>query len=245
MVNGSVLNPSVRGAGALIILPTLNESENLADMVAAVFAVASSCEILIVDDASADGTGAIADELATADPRVHVLHRTTEFGLGPAYVAAFRWALDHSCSHVVQMDVDFSHRPEHLPAFFAAIADADLVLGSRYIPGGRTEGWAPYRLALSRGGNLYARTVLGLDPQDLTGGFKCFRKTTLAGIDLGGISSVGYGFQIEVTARVLAAGFRVREIPIVFPDRTRGVSKMSLRTLGEALIGVWKFRRRR
>lgn len=249
MVNGDVSTASVidrtTGAGALIILPTLNERENLAEIVASVLQTAPAAEILIVDDQSQDGTAEVADSLAKADPRVHVEHRTSRFGLGPAYVHGFQWALRHPCKAVVQMDADFSHRPEHLSAFFEAIAEADLVLGSRYVPGGKTEGWAPHRLALSRGGNLYAKTVLGLHPRDLTGGFKCFRKETLAAIDLGAVTSVGYGFQIEVTARVLKAGFRVVEIPITFPDRTRGTSKMSLRTVGEALLGVWSFRQLR
>ncbi|MBM4372642.1 MAG: polyprenol monophosphomannose synthase, partial [Deltaproteobacteria bacterium] len=229
----------------LIIVPTYNERENLPALVDAVFRQVPAAEILVVDDGSPDGTGLVADGLAASDPRVHVLHRGVKEGLGRAYVAGFRWALERDFAFVFEMDCDFSHRPEHLPEFLEAIRDADLVLGSRRVPGGGTRGWTLRRKLISWGGSAYARAVLGLPYRDLTGGFKCFRREVLEALDLDGLLSYGYCFQIELTWRAHLAGFRIREIPIVFPDRTRGQSKMSGAIFREALVTVWALRRSR
>lgn len=231
------------GAGALVVLPTYNEALNLPLIVPAVLAVLPAAHVLVVDDLSPDGTGALADALALADPRVHVLHRAGPRGLGPAYLAGFRWALERPYTHIFEMDADGSHPPRYLPAMLAAAREHDLVLGCRYMPGGGIEGWGPHRLALSRGGNLYARGVLGLPYRDLTGGFKCFRREVLEAIDLEAVRSQGYGFQIELTWRAWQRGFRIGEVPIIFPDRERGESKMSLNIAWEALVGVWRLRR--
>ncbi len=231
------------GAGALVVLPTYNEALNLPLIVPAVLTVLPAAHVLVVDDLSPDGTGALADALALADARVHVLHRAGPRGLGPAYLAGFRWALERPYTHIFEMDADGSHPPRYLPAMLAAAREHDLVLGCRYMQGGGIEGWGPHRLALSRGGNLYARGVLGLPYRDLTGGFKCFRREVLEAIDLEAVRSQGYGFQIELTWRAWQRGFRIGEVPIVFPDRERGESKMSLNIAWEALVGVWRLRR--
>jgi dolichol-phosphate mannosyltransferase len=231
------------GAGALIVVPTYNERENLPLLLGQIFQQLSQVQVLVVDDNSPDGTGVLADELAAQDPRIHVLHREGKQGLGKAYVAGFKWALERDFQFVFEMDCDFSHRPEHLPEFLKAVQDADLVLGSRYVPGGGTQGWGLSRKIISGGGNLYARTVLGLPYRDLTGGFKCFRRTVLEAIDLDHLLSTGYCFQIELTTRAHARGFRVREIPILFPDRERGASKMSGGIFKEAFLTVWKLRK--
>src|SRR5512137_1762469 len=213
-------------------------------MVAAVLASAPSCDVLVVDDNSPDGTGRIADELAAADPRVHVLHRAGKEGLGKAYLAAFAWALARDYGLVLEMDCDFSHDPKYLPGMLAAAEEADLVLGSRYVPGGGTVNWGAMRKVISRGGSLYARTILGLSVRDLTGGFKCFRREVLEGIDLPSVQCSGYAFQIELTYRAVRRGFRVKEVPIVFVDRRVGQSKMSRRIVLEALGKVWSIRGR-
>lgn len=228
---------------ALVCLPTYDEAENLRPMVAAILAAAPQVEILVVDDDSPDGTGRIADALAAADPRVHVLHRAAREGLGRAYLAAFAWALARDYGLVLEMDCDFSHDPKRLPAMLAAAAEADLVLGSRYVPGGGTVNWGLGRRLLSRGGSLYARAVLGLSIRDLTGGFKCFRREVLEAVDLGSVRAVGYAFQVELTLRAVRSGFRVEEIPIVFEDRRVGRSKMSRRIVVEAVGRVWAIRR--
>jgi dolichol-phosphate mannosyltransferase len=227
---------------ALVCLPTYNEAENLRPMVAAVLASVPSVEILVVDDNSPDGTGRIADELAAADPRVHVLHRAGKEGLGRAYLAAFAWALARDHGLILEMDCDFSHDPKYLPAMLAAAEQADLILGSRYVEGGGTVNWGAMRKVISRGGSLYARTILGLSVRDLTGGFKCFRREVLEGIDLATVQCTGYAFQIELTYRAVRRGFRVKEIPIVFEDRRVGHSKMSRRILLEAVRKVWSIR---
>lgn len=227
---------------ALICLPTYNEAENLPLMVEAIFAVVPDIEILVIDDGSPDGTGAVADGIAARDGRVHVLHRTAKEGLGRAYIAGFRWALARDYQLIFEMDCDFSHQPKYLPAFLAKARDADLVLGSRYIPGGGTEGWSAHRRLLSRGGNTYARLILGLPYRDLTGGFKCFRREVLQALPLDAIMGGGYVFQIELTWRTVQAGFRVAEVPIVFPDRVRGESKMHGAIVLEAVKNVWKLR---
>jgi dolichol-phosphate mannosyltransferase len=214
---------------AWIVLPTYCEAENLERVVAGVRAAApDGTRVLVVDDASPDGTGAIADRLAAADAGVAVLHRTRRHGLGPAYVAGFAHALAGGAAYVVEMDSDGSHDPRAIPALLQAARDgADLVIGSRYVPGGGVENWAGWRRAVSRAGCLYAQLVLGVPVRDLTGGFKCFRAETLAVIGYGGARARGYAFQVELTYRALRAGLRVVELPIVFRERREGESKMS------------------
>jgi dolichol-phosphate mannosyltransferase len=230
------------GRRALICLPTYDERENLAPMVEAVLAAAPDADVLVIDDNSPDGTGRLADELAAARPRLHVLHRAGKEGLGKAYLAGFAWALQRDYRLVLEMDCDFSHDPRHLPAMLAAAEDVDLVLGSRYVPGGGTENWGLGRKLISRGGSLYARAILGLSVRDLTGGFKCFRREVLEAIDLGSVQCTGYAFQIELTYRAARRGFRIREIPITFVDRRVGHSKMSRRIVLEAIRKVWSIR---
>src|SRR3954452_24470228 len=216
-----------------IILPTFDEAENLEPMIAALVPILREAvgrdafRLLVVDDGSPDGTGEIADRLATETPELRVLHRPAREGLGPAYLAGFAEALAGGASHVIEMDADFSHEPHDLPRLLAAAGDADLVLGSRYIAGGGVADWGVSRRVISRGGSAYARAVLGLPVRDVTGGFKCFRREVLEGIDLPTVRSHGYGFQVELTYRAVLRGFRVREVPIVFRDRRAGRSKMS------------------
>jgi dolichol-phosphate mannosyltransferase len=227
----------------LVIIPTYNERDNLSHIVAAVHEHLAVADILIVDDNSPDGTGALADELAARDPQVSVLHRPGKQGLGTAYVAGFRQALKSDYQYIFEMDCDFSHDPKYLPLLLEeARRGADLVLGSRYVAGGGTENWGPMRRAISQGGSLYARTILGVRVRDLTGGFKCFRRTLLEAIDLASVSAQGYGFQIEMTYRALKAGYRVVEVPIIFVDRRVGQSKMSKKIFLEALTLVWRLR---
>jgi dolichol-phosphate mannosyltransferase len=226
----------------LVCLPTYNEAENLRPMVAAILAWVPQVDVLVVDDNSPDGTGRIADAIAAADPRVKVLHRAGKEGLGKAYLAAFAWALARDYGLVLEMDCDFSHDPKYLPGMLAAAERADLVLGSRYVPGGGTVNWGLGRKIMSRGGSLYARTILGLRVRDLTGGFKCFRREVLEAIDLPSVECSGYAFQIELTWRAVRKGFRVEELPIVFEDRRVGHSKMSRRILLEAVRKVWSIR---
>jgi len=228
---------------ALVCIPTYNERENVESIVRAVLAADPRVDVLVVDDASPDGTGALADALAKESPRVHVLHRAGKAGLGKAYLAAFDWALQRNYSFVLEMDADFSHDPAYLPTLLdRASTDADLVLGSRWVKGGGTRNWGIGRQLISRGGSFYARTILGLGIRDLTGGYKCFRAEVLRAIDLPSVSSSGYGFQIELTYRALKKGFRVVEVPIVFEDRRVGQSKMSKAIVLEALAMVWKIR---
>ena len=226
----------------LIIIPTYNEIENLPLIVQAVFDVQPDVHILIVDDGSPDGTGDLADTLVSQDERVHVMHRTGKLGLGTAYIAGFKWALKRDYEFIFEMDADFSHQPKYLADFLAAAQEADLVLGTRYVAGGGTEGWTRSREFISRGGNLYARLVLWLPFHDLTGGFKCFRRKVLETIDLDAVRSTGYAFQIELTYRAVKAGFAVKEVPIIFPDRTRGESKMSGSIVREAMVNVVRLR---
>lgn len=226
----------------LIVTPTYNESQNIERLVGRIHEVVPDAHILIVDDASPDGTGQLADGMAERDARVHVLHRAGKLGLGTAYIAGFRWALAEGYDLIFEMDADFSHRPEHLPQFLAMAREFDLVLGCRYIPGGGTQDWGLYRKALSRGGNLYARSILWLPFHDLTGGFKCFRREVLESMDLDLVQSEGYAFQIELTWRAWRRGFRIAETPILFPDRTRGKSKMSRKIFIEAIWRVWRLR---
>jgi dolichol-phosphate mannosyltransferase len=228
-------------AGVWLILPTYDEAENIERIVAAALPQLASTglehRILVVDDGSPDGTGAIADRLAGELAAVDVLHRTSKDGIGRAYLAGFARALEGGADLVMEMDSDFSHDPADIPRLVAAAAEADLVLGSRYVEGGGVTDWGLARRLISRGGSLYARILLGVPVRDLTGGFKCFRRSVLEGLDLAGIDADGYGFQIEVTYRALKAGFRVREIPILFRDRQVGTSKMSARIAVEAF---WK-----
>jgi dolichol-phosphate mannosyltransferase len=228
---------------ALVCIPTYNEAENVEPITQAVLKAEPRVDILIVDDNSPDGTGKIADTLAAKEPRIRVLHREKKEGLGRAYLAAFRWALEQGYTYIIEMDADFSHDPRYLPTLLdAAEAGADLVLGSRYITGGGTVNWGIGRQILSRGGSLYARTILGVGIHDLTGGFKCFHRRVLESIDLDLVQSTGYAFQIELTYRTIKKGFTLREIPIVFEDRRVGQSKMSRKIFLEALTMVWKLR---
>jgi dolichol-phosphate mannosyltransferase len=228
---------------ALVIIPTFNERENIAKLVESVLEQDGRLEVLVVDDGSPDGTGAIVDELAARSTRVHILHRPRKMGLGTAYLAGFRWALDRDYAFVFEMDADFSHDPLHLPQFLDAIRDADLVLGSRYRDGKVTVvNWPISRLILSYSANIYARFVTGLPLFDATGGFKCFRREVLEAIDLDHVKSNGYAFQIEMSFRAWRKRFRIVEIPIVFVDRTEGQSKMSRKIIREAIWMVWRLR---
>ncbi|MBN9686596.1 MULTISPECIES: polyprenol monophosphomannose synthase [unclassified Corallococcus] len=228
---------------ALVCIPTYNERENIGPITQAVLAADPRVDILVVDDNSPDGTGQLADELAAKNPRVRVLHREKKEGLGRAYLAAFRWALAEGYTYILEMDADFSHDPRYLPTFLdAAEGGADLVLGSRYVDGGGTVNWGVGRKIISRGGSLYARSILGVTVRDLTGGFKCFNRRVLEGIHLDEVRSTGYAFQIELTYRTLRKGFTVREVPIVFEDRRVGHSKMNKKIFVEALGMVWKLR---
>ena len=223
---------------AVVCLPTYNELENLEPMVRALGEVLGPDDrVLVIDDNSPDGTGELADRLAAELETVEVLHRPHKEGLGPAYLAGFRRALELGAELVVEIDCDFSHDPADVPRLLAAAGDADLVLGSRYVPGGSVEDWGAVRRAISAGGSLYARLLLGVPVRDLTGGFKCFRREVLETIDLDAIHSKGYAFQIELTYRALRRGFRVREVPIRFVDREVGGSKMSRSIVLEA---IWK-----
>ena len=227
---------------ALVVVPTYNERVNLPLIVPQILAQDPRLEILVVDDNSPDGTGALADELAAAEPRIHVLHRPGKSGLGKAYLAGFRWALEQGYDFIFEMDADFSHDPKFLPAFLAAIENADLVLGSRYKSGVNVINWPISRLLLSLGANEYARWVTGVPLSDSTGGFKCFRRRVLEGIDLDRVRSNGYSFQIEMSFRAWNKGFRLVEIPIVFTDRVEGQSKMNGRIVREAIWMVWWLR---
>jgi dolichol-phosphate mannosyltransferase len=229
-----------------LVLPTYNESANLEALIEAARAnLPDSARILVVDDNSPDGTGEIADRLAAADERIEVLHRPRKEGLGPAYVAGFRAALDRGAACVLEMDSDFSHDPADLPRLLAGIERADVAIGSRYVSGGGVENWSALRQAISRGGSAYARFVLGVQVRDLTGGFKCFRRRVLETIDLESIESRGYAFQVEMTYRAIEAGFTVTEVPIVFHERRAGASKMSGAIVGEAIWRVPMLRYRR
>ena len=224
-----------------LILPTYNEAQNVEAVVRAALSqlarVEGSHRVVVVDDSSPDGTGAVADRLAAELPAVEVVHRPEKEGLGRAYVAGYRRALAGGADLIVGMDCDFSHDPADIPRLLEAAAEADVVLGSRYVDGGGVSDWGLLRRVLSRGGSLYARAVLGVPVRDLTGGFKCFRRVVLETVELDRLHAEGYGFQVELTYRALQAGFRVREIPIVFRERRVGRSKMNARI---ALEAVWK-----
>jgi dolichol-phosphate mannosyltransferase len=238
--------PPPRTPDVWVILPTYNEAENLERIVGAVLEhLPSSRRVLIVDDNSPDGTGEIADRLAEADESVAVLHRERKEGLGPAYLAGFRVALEGGAERIIEMDADFSHDPGYLPRLIEATERADLAIGSRYVPGGGITEWGPLRRFISRGGSAYARAALGLPVKDLTGGFKCFRRIVLETIDLDTIEARGYAFQVETTYRAIKSGFRVVEVPIVFKDRADGTSKMSKSIVAEAMwrVPAMRFRR--
>ena len=228
---------------ALVVIPTYNERDNLPHIVPVVLEQDPSLEVLVIDDGSPDGTGELADALAEASPRVHVLHRPAKQGLGTAYVAGFRWAIEHGYDYVFEMDADFSHDPRHLPTFLREIQDADLVIGSRYLRGRVTVvNWPMPRLMLSYVANVYARWVTGLRLWDSTGGYKCYRRRVLEGISLEQVRSNGYSFQIETSFRAWKRGFRLKEITITFSDRNVGHSKMSGAIVREAIWMVWRLR---
>jgi dolichol-phosphate mannosyltransferase len=227
---------------ALVVVPTYNEAVNLPQIVPQILAQNLRIEVLVVDDNSPDGTGQMADEMAKAEPRIHVLHRPGKGGLGKAYLAAFRWALERDYEFIFEMDADFSHDPKFLTLFLDAAKDADLVIGSRYKTGVNVINWPISRLLLSLGANQYARWVTGLPIEDSTGGFKCFRRKVLEAIDLDRVRSNGYSFQIEMSFRAWRKGFRLVEIPIVFTDRIEGQSKMNKRIMREAIWMVWWLR---
>jgi dolichol-phosphate mannosyltransferase len=234
-------------ASTLIVIPTYNEREVLADIVRAVRKAAPAAAVLIVDDNSPDGTGALADEMAASDRQVEVMHRSAKEGLGAAYLAAYRQALasPRGWQRIVQMDADFSHDPRDVPRLLRALDEgADVAVGSRYTAGGGTENWGLSRKIISRGGGMYARLVLGVGIHDLTAGFKAWRADTLRALDLDAVSAHGYGFQIEMTYRAICGGFRVVEVPIKFVDRRVGQSKMSGNIVLEAVTLVWALRAR-
>lgn len=235
--------PFAFGGRSVVVLPTYNEKENIEAITRDILAYLK-CDVLVVDDGSPDGTGAIADRIAASDSRVHVLHRQGKQGLGTAYIAGFRWAHERGYSHVFEMDADFSHPPWDLPRLMAAAEGADLVIGSRYVKGGSTIGWDFKRRLLSRSANLYARTILGTGVKDMTGGFRCFRTEKLMQLDLAAVAAQGYAFQIEMTYRMKRNGARIVEVPIHFIDRRLGASKMDSKIAREALLLVPKLRKK-
>jgi dolichol-phosphate mannosyltransferase len=237
-LNSDQVGAAVDGARVVVIIPTYNEVDNLPLILQRLFSTVPEAHVLVVDDSSPDGTGKLAESIAGDDARVHVLHRTAKRGLGAAYLAGFRWALDARYDLIVEMDADGSHAPEQLPRLLAAAAHADLVLGSRWIQGGKVLNWPRSREILSRGGNLYTRFALGISIHDATGGYRVFRREVLEKIDLSEIASEGYCFQVDLAWRASQAGFRVVEVPITFAERERGESKMSGGIVREALLRV-------
>lgn len=241
------MNDSYPGVGrVLVVVPTYNEADNVRIIVERTRIAVPAVHILVADDNSPDGTGRIADQLAAGDDRVHVLHRPGKQGLGAAYVAGFRWGHDHDFDAVVEMDADGSHAPEELPRLLDALREADVVLGSRYVPGGKVVNWPRRRELLSRGGNLYSRVALGVDLRDITGGYRAYRMPVIDKIDTETIASQGYCFQIDLAWRAYRSGFRIAEVPITFAERERGHSKMDSTIVREALlrVGVWGARAR-
>jgi len=227
----------------LIVTPTYNERDNLAPFLDGVLDVLPDANVLVVDDASPDGTGALADRIAASDPRVKVYHRPGKLGLGSAYLEAFRRGIDEGYDLIFEMDTDLSHDPRYLPDFLRAFEQgADLVIGSRNVPGGGVDGWGPGRHIISKGGSLYSRTILGLGVRDLTSGYKGFRREVLESIVLGDVRSEGYSFQVELTFRAVLRGFKVAEVPIVFVDRRAGQSKMNKRIFAEAVLMMPRLR---
>lgn len=226
----------------LIIIPTYNELDNLRPLLQEIFSYVPQTDILIVDDNSPDGTGKLADEIHTEDPRVHVLHRPGKLGLGTAYIAGFKYAVEHDYDAAFEMDADFSHDPRYLPDFLIAIENADLVIGSRYIAGGGTPNWSPLRRLISGSGNIFARFMLSIPVRDCTAGFRCYRRRVLESINLDTVQSQGYAFQVEMVYRVLLQGFKIVETPIIFKDRRVGKSKMSRKIIIEAFAYVIRAR---
>ena len=226
----------------LICVPTYDEAGNIERFVDAVLDVEPTANLLIIDDDSPDGTGDIADGIAAVDDRVFVLHRREKQGLGRAYIDGFEWALKRDYQRIVEMDADFSHRPGDLPDLLAQLDGYDVVVGSRYVAGGATENWGLFRRLISRGGGFYARTILGCDIRDLTAGFVAWRRSVLESLDLDTVEASGYVFQIEMKYRAYRRGFRIIEVPIVFPDREVGDSKMTPDIAMEALTRIWKIR---
>jgi dolichol-phosphate mannosyltransferase len=240
-------SPTAELGRAVMVVPTYNEADNLEWILGRLRRAQPRVDVLVVDDGSPDGTGAIADRLAAADPQVHVLHRTEKAGLGAAYLHGFGWALGEGYDVIGEMDADGSHQPEELGALFAALAHADLVIGSRWVPGGSVVNWPLSREALSRGGNLYVRLLLGIKVRDATAGYRLFRRSTLEKIDLATVQSTGYVFQTELVTRTLQAGLTVAEVPIEFVERVRGASKMSGAVAAESMRRVtrWGLQERR
>jgi dolichol-phosphate mannosyltransferase len=230
----------------LVVVPTYNEHDNLVDLIQRIRATVPEADVLVVDDASPDGTGKLADAIAHTDSHIHVLHRLGKQGLGVAYVAGYGWGIERGYQRFVQMDADGSHRPEQIPALLEALADADLVIGSRWVPGGDVVNWPRHREWLSRGGNAYTRWMLGIPIRDATGGFRAFRRRTLDGLALGAVASQGYCFQVDLARRAVSSGFRVVEVPISFVERRYGDSKMSSGIVAEALwrVTAWGVSRR-
>jgi len=241
------VSPEPARERALVIVPTYNERENIRRIVDSILKQDGRLEVLVVDDGSPDGTGAIADRLAADDTHLHVLHRTEKAGLGAAYLHGFRWALDAGYDVIGEMDADGSHQPEELHRLLDALKSADLVIGSRWVPGGSVVNWPLSREALSRGGNLYVRLLLGIKVRDATAGFRLFRRTTLDKIDLDSVQSTGYVFQTELVTRALRAGLTVAEVPVEFVERVRGASKMSGVVVAESMKMVtrWGLQQRR
>jgi dolichol-phosphate mannosyltransferase len=238
--------PAPDPARAVVVIPTYNERETLLDIARAVLGLPGEWSLLIVDDNSPDGTGRLADDLAAAEERVSVLHRARKEGLGPAYIAGFRHALRQpQLEFVAQMDADFSHDPTDVPRLLETLREAELAIGSRYVPGGRTEGWDLRRRVLSRWGNAYVRLVVGAPVRDMTAGFRVWRRAALEAVDLEAVKTRGYGFQIEMALRAVAAGCRVVEVPICFTERRAGQSKMTGSIITEAVVLPWKLRRLR
>jgi len=227
---------------AVVLLPTYNEKENIEKIIPEILKQDDRLHVLVIDDNSPDGTGDIADRIASESPRVMVLHREKKEGLGQAYIAGFRWALERDYNYIFEMDADFSHDPIYLKDFLENIKEYDVVLGSRYISGVNVVNWPIMRLLLSYYANVYSRIVTGLPLRDGTGGFKCFRREVLEAINLDDVRSNGYSFQIEMSLRAYKKGFRIKEIPIIFYDRTAGESKMSKKIIREAVIMVWRLR---
>lgn len=245
-VSNSAENTYAGLGSILVVLPTYNEAENIERTVTRVRKAVPGADLLVTDDASPDGTGQIADRLAAADPHIHVLHRAAKDGLGTAYRESFDWGLDRGYDVLCEMDADGSHQPEELVKLLQGLLGADLVIGSRWIPGGRVENWSHLREVLSRGANLYARIALGVPLRDATAGFRAFRRATLEGIGLHDVESLGYCFQIDLAWRAYRAGYRVTEVPIVFLEREYGTSKMNLQVMTESLrrVTVWGLQHR-
>lgn len=227
---------------ALILLPTYNEKDNIERIIPEILKQDDRLFILVIDDSSPDGTGEIADRISSENPRVFVLHREKKEGLGQAYIAGFKWALERDYDYIFEMDADFSHDPKYLPDFLSSITEVDIVLGSRYISGVNVVNWPMMRLLLSYFANVYTRIVTGLPLRDATGGFKCFRRKVLETVNLDKVRSNGYSFQIEMSFRAHRKGFKIKEIPIIFYDRTAGESKMSKKIVREAVVMVWLLR---